>query len=78
MRMGRGFKGMERGFSRIWRISADSVCVNCVLCLYLVITKIYGLNADLTDLHRFSRILSGAFFYPRNPCKSVKSVFNCL
>ncbi|MCL2049088.1 MAG: hypothetical protein FWG87_10210 [Defluviitaleaceae bacterium] len=22
----------------------------------------------------FTRILSGTFFYPRNPCKSVKSV----
>ncbi|MCL2048641.1 MAG: hypothetical protein FWG87_07915 [Defluviitaleaceae bacterium] len=39
---------MERGFSRIWRIFADSFCVNCVLRLYLVIAKIYGLNTDLS------------------------------
>jgi len=28
-------------------------------------------NADLHGFNGFSRILSGAFFYPRNPCKSA-------
>ncbi|MCL2049065.1 MAG: hypothetical protein FWG87_10095 [Defluviitaleaceae bacterium] len=30
------FKGMERGFSRIWRIFADSFRVNPLICVFLL------------------------------------------
>ncbi|MCL2049170.1 MAG: hypothetical protein FWG87_10650 [Defluviitaleaceae bacterium] len=30
-------------------------------------------SQNMQTKHGFTRILSGAFFYPHNPCKSVKS-----